>query len=104
MGIAAFTHDERRAIAAVRRYVREICKARMKDVVSYKPEWWQVIDNCGCGEKCLHEKDDEGYVFHEDCKHFGLPPCLEESLGWLGLKCEPTAPNAIPVLMLEASY
>lgn len=102
-GIAAFTHDKRRALAAINRYVRETCKAKAEWIDAGPPEWWQIIENCGCGEKCPHVVDEDGDIEH-DCPHYGLPPCTEEALGWIGLKCPAAALGAVPVIECEASY
>jgi hypothetical protein len=40
----AFTGDTRRAIAAVRRYVREICFATVVKIQVYEPKYVQVFD------------------------------------------------------------
>lgn len=101
----AFTHDHRRAFAALHRYIRDDLKSGpVRDItVTGKPRWWQVFGDCGCGDTCPHEPDEEGDREH-DCVRYGLPPCIEERLTWMGCYCDESAEGALPVLVLEASY
>lgn len=86
---AVFTHDWRRAVAAVR---REYGPARR--VTFGKPEWWLVVDNCGCGDECRCEVDEDGDVVDPECDLPGLPPCEEEFV-WRGVRCAEGAPGAL---------
>lgn len=101
-GIVAFTHDKRRAIAAVNRYCREQHKSRA-ETIDLTPLWWQVYDNCGCGDTCAHAPDGDGDVEHT-CERLGLLPCVDETFTWIGEKCGPNAPGAIGVLEGEVSF
>jgi hypothetical protein len=104
-GWVAFTHDERRAIAALHRYIRDdLASGPVKEITTDQPRWWVVVDNCGCGDTCPHEPDSEDDVWHEDCVNYGLAPCIEEELSWLGTYCDASTPGAVPVIRMEASY
>jgi hypothetical protein len=98
----AFTHDARRALAALHRELRtDPSQLPFTGITVGKPAWWQVVNNCGCGDTCPHSVDKNGDRWHEDCKHFGLPPCVTEQMSWMGLTCGQDTPGALPVLMLE---
>jgi hypothetical protein len=93
-GFFAFTHDQRRAIAAVYRYLRENGD-RPDEIQASTPGWRQLVDNCGCGERCPHDDDHE-------CTHWGLSPCRDD-FAWIGVICEGSAPGALAVTVLEVS-
>lgn len=94
-GFCAFTHDRRRAVAAVYRYLREVCDRPGKLTVS-GPEWRLFVTTCGCGETCPHGDDD-----HE-CERWGLAPCRDD-FAWIGQRCDEGTPGALPVIELEVS-
>jgi hypothetical protein len=110
--IAAFTHDRRRAVAAANRYVREVWLMKLRSIDvrtmrvdggSMKPEqWWIAIDSCGCGDTCPHPKDEDGWS-DCNCKTYGLPPCLEEEMTWIGRLVPEGTPAAFPVLLFEVT-
>lgn len=102
MGTFAFTHDRRRAIAAALALYR-FEGERVWSVSVGTPHWWRVVDNCGCGEACTCEPDEDGETYHERCEHSGLPPCQPERHSWMGLPCKADDLGALPVLVLEVS-
>jgi hypothetical protein len=103
MGEIAFTHDRRRAVAATAALYRRDYGVRAKDVqVVGQPQWWRFVDNCGCGPACACPLDADGDPEH-GCTHFGLPPCLNNALVWIGLPCTADAPGALPVIQLEVT-
>lgn len=102
MGFVAFTHDERRALAAVNRYLRSV-RDQPQSIDLSKPFWWVVIDRCGCGNTCPHEEDADGFVEH-GCEHYGLAPCIKDSLSWLGLRCSEGTPGAVAVIEAEVTF
>jgi hypothetical protein len=77
-GIVAFTHDRRRAIAAINRYVREQYQSRA-EMIDLTPLWWQVYPTC--------PRTNDAEVS-----------------AWVGEKCGPDAPGAIPVLEGEVGF
>lgn len=95
----AFTHDRRRAAAAVNAWAREEGHARDESgeyVAAFlSPDdtterWGRVIDTCG------HVERDE------DCEN-GIPPCGDE-WGWIVRSYHDTeaTPGALPYLELLA--
>jgi hypothetical protein len=98
MGEVAFTHDRRRAIAATAALYRKEYGVRAKNVqILGGPQWWRIVDNCGCGTcTCLLDGDPD-----HGCTYFGLPPCLPDALAWLGIACADDAPGALPAIQLE---
>lgn len=104
MGWVAFTHDRRRAIAALNRHVREdLREGRVYKITTDAPEWWLLFENCGCGEKCQHAPDGDGWIDHT-CDHEGLPPCDTERFAWACERGAADAPGALPVITMEAYY
>jgi hypothetical protein len=105
MGWVAFTHDRRRAIAALHRYIRvDLDSGPVREITTEEPRWWVVVDNCGHGDTCPHTPDEHDSVWHEDCTHFGLPPCQPDELGWIGTRCDGGTPGAVPVIEMQARY
>lgn len=105
MGWVAFTHNRRRAIAALHRYIRvDLDSGPVREITTEQPRWWVVVDNCGHGETCPHEADADGSTWHEDCKHHGLPPCQTDELGWIGEYCDEGTPGAVPATTMQARY
>lgn len=102
MGFVAFTHDERRALAALNGYARALGE-RTEAITLSVPRWWVVIDRCGCGDTCPHKPDADDFIEH-GCQHYGLAPCIEDSFSWLGLYCTEGTPGALPVIEAEVSY
>lgn len=92
--VFAFTHDERRAIAATRAHIRAFHGETADTIDPGKPQYVQIFDECGCPEDL--PDDEKG----DNCEHFGVPPCRDE-FGWMSHRCEPDAPNAIAVIELE---
>lgn len=111
--IAAFTHDRRRALAAVHRFIREawLTKPLRLDLREVRADgdpmraeqWWIGLDNCGCGDTCPHEPDEEGYR-DCSCKSYGLPPCVEEEMSWMGRLVPEGTPGAFPALQFEVVF
>lgn len=93
-------------MAAINRYVRvDLDSGPVKHIdVTTGTGWWVVVGNCGCGNTCPHEPDEDGNRWHEDCKHYGLPPCVKEQFGWIGLRSTADAPGAVPAITFEVSY
>lgn len=97
-GVWAFTHDRRRAAAAVSAWAREVLGQTRDESGEYvaaflSPDdttehWGRVIDTCG------HIERDE------DCED-GLPPCGDE-WGWVIKRQDTEAtPGALPYLELR---
>ena len=105
-GWVAFTHDQRRAVAALHRHIRIDCDAYPVRSITAGSEsqWWVVVDNCGCGPVCPHEEDEEGDRDHDDCDNYGLPPCHEQVMSWVGESCAEGTPGAVPVIKMAARY
>jgi hypothetical protein len=101
MGIAVFTHDRRRALAAANSLLRSEWGHHTIGVTASKAVWWLVVDNCGCGPVCPHEPDEAGDREHHNCATYGLPPCIEEVFSWMGLTCDEGTPGALPVTVIE---
>lgn len=100
MGEVAFTHDRRRAIAAVCAMYRKDVGERVREVFVGKTHWWRIVNRCGCGEQCPCPADADGYVEH-NCQHHGLPPCRDDGAFWMGLVCNEEDPGALPVTTME---
>lgn len=77
--IAVFTHDRRRALAAVARFVREQWAGHVARVWVRDATWWQVFDHAECGSGCPFES-------------------------WVGVECAEDTPGAVPVLKVEVDY
>lgn len=103
-GAVAFTHDRRRAIAAVLALFRSEGD-RVQKLTVVEPKWWRVVDNCGCGDTCACEKDEDGDTNHDECvgTHYGLPPCHEQIYTFIGLESPADSEGAIPVIKMEVS-
>ena len=104
-GFVAFTHDRRRAVAALHRYIRvDLKDGPVKKITSGKTGWWLVFDNCGCGDTCPHPEDEDGEIECNDCEHYGLPPCIEDRLPWLGETQAEAVEGSVPVMEFEVDY
>jgi hypothetical protein len=102
-GEAAFTHNPRRAIAATAALYRKEYGVRARRVqIIGEPQWWRIVDNCGCGTTCACPLNADGDPVH-GCEHFGLPPCVPEGFVWTSRGCAADDPGALPVLTLEVS-
>lgn len=94
----AFTHDRRRAAAAVSAWAREILGQTVHESVDYvraflsadatTERWGLVVDTCG------HVERDE------DCED-GIPPCGDE-WGWVIRRDVEATPGALPYLELRS--
>lgn len=92
----AFTHDRRRAAAAVNAWAREVLGQARDESGEYvaaflsdatAESWGRVLDTCG------------HVVCDQDCDD-GIPPCSDE-FGWV-IRADDTetAPGALPYLVL----
>lgn len=95
----AFTHDLRRAIAAVSAEFRFDWGDRAGKVEVEQAGWWRLRDNCGCGDVCRHDKDEADCLDDDDCE-WSLPPC-GDMYGWMGETVEPGAEHAFPVIVFK---
>lgn len=95
--VVAFTHDQRRAVAAARRLVRETHGERVTALAPSKLRWTQVFDHCGC---LPHEPDPEHGHDGCDCIHYGVPPC-GDTYGWMSVHCAADAPGALPCITFD---
>lgn len=95
----AFTHDRRRAIAAVSAEVRAESGDRLEKIAATKVTWWRIRANCGCGEKCAHP-DGSCWEDEDGLCEPTLPPC-GDSYGWIGEDAEDGAELAFPVIVFD---
>lgn len=95
---AAFTHDVRRAVAAVNAGHRWDTGDRAR-VTLDRAGWWRLRDNCGCGESCPHP-DGECWEDEDGLCDPMLPPC-GDVYGWRGEDVESGAEHAFPVIVFK---
>lgn len=100
-GFVAFTHDKRRALAALHRHARHHGIGRVETIELGEPIWWLVVDNCGCGDACSHLPEDPDDTPDCDCATYGLPPCRPQTYTWVGNDCPEGTPGALPVTRAE---
>lgn len=93
----AFTHDQRRAVAALHRLTRTDGGDRATAIDHDQTLWVQAIATCGCTD---HEEPGHDC---DNCKTLGLPPCRDD-FAWVMEHCEPDAPNAIPAMRFELEF
>jgi hypothetical protein len=116
-GMAAFTLDRRRALAAMNALVRrEIDEPfrELYDLSSLKSRWVLAYGHCGCEHKDPHacrgdlngpvtccrvdpdDPDGEDIDNHE-CEHYGLPPCIEDLYSFVSEDVAEGTPGAFLV-------